>query len=227
MARFRWILVACVLLAAVLYPVTAGAYVAYSPGYGSSYGAGSYYVARSQPASYYTGSPSPGWPAPVPDPVPPYTPDPTPAPTPDPVPDPSPEPVPVEPSSLTGDEQLLLNLVNAERAKYGLPGLEVDLRLVRLARLKSQDMMDLGYFAHLSPTYGRSGDMLRSAGIKFYLAAENIGMGGSVTRIFNAFMSSPGHRSKILDARYTYTGIGIVYRQGQGYRVTQLFLKPR
>lgn len=88
-------------------------------------------------------------------------------------------------------------------------------------------MLDLGYFDHLSPTYGRFGDMLRNADIKFYLAAENIGMGGSVSGIFSAFMASPGHSNKILDARYTLTGIGIVYKQGKGYRVTQLFLKPR
>jgi len=231
MARFRWILTAFFLLAACLYPVTAGAYVAYSPGYSGSHEAGSYFIAHSQPINYYTGLPSPGRPvpAPTPNPIPPSLPDPepVPAPTPDPAPNPSPEPSPVEPLSLTQDEQLLLNLVNAERAKNRLPELKVDLRLIRLARLKSQDMLDLGYFAHLSPTYGHSGDMLRSAGIKFYLAAENIGMGRSVTRIFNAFMNSPGHRSKILDSRYTHTGIGIVCRQGQGYRVTQLFLKPR
>jgi len=223
-------------LAAMLFPITAGAYVAYSSGYGSSFGGGSYYIACSQPVNYYTGfispvkpvpSPSASIPAPKPDPVPPSKPDPRPLPSPDPASKPTPSPVPVDPPELTRDEQLLLSLVNGERAKRGLPGLTVDPRLVRLARLKSKDMLELGYFDHLSPTYGRSGDMLKNAGIKFSLAAENIGMGSSVSGIFSAFMASPGHSSKIVDSRYTLTGIGIVYQQGKGYRVTQLFLKPR
>ncbi len=232
MARFRWFLLTCVMLAAAFYPVTAGAYVAYSSGYGGIYGGGVSYIARSQPVGYLTGSnyavkPAPT-PAPAPSPIPVPKPDPLlpdkPAPKPTPSPEPAPSPAP---TGLSQEEQLLLNLVNAERAKLGLPLLEIDPRLVDLARLKSQDMLDLGYFAHLSPTYGRSGDQLRNAGISFTLAAENIGMGGNVGSIFSAFMASPGHRSKIVDSRYTLTGIGIVYRQGKGYRVTQLFLKPR
>lgn len=109
----------------------------------------------------------------------------------------------------------------------GLAPLQLNTQLTYLARLKSQDMADLNYFAHESPTYGRSGDMLRNAGFKFSLAAENIGMGGSIKAIFNAFMNSSGHRSKIVGSRYTHTGVGVVYKPGRGYLVTQLFVVPR
>lgn len=241
MVHFRRILVTLFLIMGLLYPLTAGAFVAYSGNanvYGNGYGNGSYYVGCSQPAYYYPGStfysggfifspttnPLPGpSPAQASNPLPPSKPDLKP----EPKPAPAPESSPAESGVLSGAEQQLLNLVNAERAKYGLSGLAVDSRLVHLARLKSEDMLDRGYFDHESPTYGSSGDMLRNADIKYYLAAENIGMGSSVSAIFSAFLASSGHRSKILDARYTLTGVGIVYRQGKGYRITQLFLKPR
>lgn len=130
-------------------------------------------------------------------------------------------------ASLNQQERQLLELVNGERALRGLLPLQPDAQLTYLARLKSQDMADLNYFAHESPGYGSSGDMLRSAGIAFGLAAENIGVGGSIKVIFNAFMNSSGHRNKIVDPRYTRTGIGVVYKPGRGYLVTQLFLMPR
>lgn len=174
---------------------------------------GSYGVTRSISGAF-TGSPS--LPAPPPSP--------TPAPPPAPLPAPLPGGATV---TLNQHEQLLLTLVNAARARAGIPALVIDARLVHLARLKSQDMIDNRYFAHRSPVYGSFGDMLRSNGIRFSLAAENIGVGGNVTRIFNAFMNSGGHRNKILDARYSLTGIGIIYQRGRGYLVTQHFLRPR
>lgn len=155
-----------------------------------------------------------------------------PASNPDPAPAPAPAPSsPAPPSSggitLNQQEQQLLSLVNAERARRGLAPLQANSRLTHLARLKSQDMVDNSYFAHQSPVYGRVGDMLRSSGISFTLAAENLGIGGNINSIFNAFMNSPSHRSKIIDSRYTHTGVGIRYQPGRGYLVTQIFLLPR
>jgi len=146
---------------------------------------------------------------------------------------PAPTVIPEEPPSgeksfsLNPQEQQLLDLVNRERADRGLAPLQLNAQLTRLARLKSQDMIDHNYFAHESPTYGRSGDMLRAAGVNFSMAAENIGIGGSINAIFNAFMNSSGHRNKIVSSRYTQTGVGVIYQPGRGYLVTQLFVQPR
>ncbi len=188
---------------------------------GSSYG-----VARSSGGSYippvvYTFVPRPlpiqAFPTlPVSKPVTPSIPAPQP-----------PPPPPDEPAGLNETEKQLLDLVNGARARAGIAPLQACPHLTALARLKSRDMIDLHYFAHTSPTYGSSGEMLRNNGYSFSLAAENIGVGGNVRSIFNAFMGSPGHCSKILDARYTLTGIGIYYQPGRGYLVTQLFVRPR
>lgn len=190
---------------------------------GSSYGR-----ARSNNQGFYNSTPQ----APPADPVtPPVQPDPPEIPENPVVPQPpvTPEPPPAggEAVTLNPQEQQLFDLVNSERVSRGLAPLQLDAQLTYLARLKSQDMSDLNYFAHESPTYGRSGDMLRNAGVKFSLAAENIGMGGSIKAIFNAFMDSSGHRNKIVSSRYTHTGVGVIYKPGRGYLVTQLFVLPR
>ncbi|HOL17093.1 MAG TPA: CAP domain-containing protein [Bacillota bacterium] len=188
----------------------AEAYVARSSG--SS--AVAYGIARSQAYGYTPSQPTPSRTIPT---------QPTPTqPTPS-----QPAPLPGNISGLNAQERLLFNLVNSERASRGLKPLQLDSRLTYLARLKSQDMINHNYFAHQSPTYGSAGDMIRRAGIPFTLAAENIGVGGSVNAIFSAFMNSSGHRNKILGSRYTHTGIGIIYQPGRGYLVTQLFIQPR
>ncbi|HHY29543.1 MAG TPA: hypothetical protein GX520_02440 [Syntrophaceticus sp.] len=94
-------------------------------------------------------------PQPEPEPQPDPQPDPQPQPKPEPQPDPQPQPQPnPEPApgsdsiTLTQYEQQMVNLVNQERQKVGLKPLSVDKRLVRLARLKSQDMVDKNYFSH-------------------------------------------------------------------------------
>ncbi|MEW5785434.1 MAG: CAP domain-containing protein [Bacillota bacterium] len=211
-------LAAALFLAALILPAGAEAYAAYS----SSGSVTTYGIARS----------SGGYSTPYQTITQPAPPQPAPAPAPAPTPAPAPVPAPVPQTStgsvtLNAQEKLLLELVNGERARRGLAPLRVTAQLTQLARLKSQDMINNHYFGHQSPVYGSSGDMLRSAGISFSMAAENIGVGGNVRTIFNAFMDSSGHRNKIVDSRYTQTGIGIIYKQGRGYLVTQLFVKPR
>lgn len=189
-----------------------------------SFNGGSYGRARSHSPGFYNSTPQ----APPSDPViPPVQPEPPEYPD---IPEPViPEPPPPvgETVTLNPQEQQLFDLVNRERASRGLAPLQLDARLTYLARLKSQDMIDHNYFAHESPTYGRSGEMLRAAGVNFSLAAENIGIGGSIRAIFNAFMDSSGHRNKIVSSRYSRTGIGVIYQPGRGFLVTQLFVQPR
>ncbi|HOJ83458.1 MAG TPA: CAP domain-containing protein [Bacillota bacterium] len=188
-----------------------------------NYNGGSYGRARSGSGGYSGWSPPSSPSNPVTPPAQPEEPE-KPA---DPKPPVTPPPAGGDSVTLSPQERELFELVNSERVSRGLAPLQLNTQLTYLARLKSQDMADLNYFAHESPTYGRSGDMLRNAGFKFSLAAENIGMGGSIKAIFNAFMNSSGHRSKIVGSRYTHTGVGVVYKPGRGYLVTQLFVVPR
>jgi uncharacterized YkwD family protein len=114
---------------------------------------------------------------------------------------------------LTAEEQQMVALVNAERARYGLAPLQVDTSLVQVARLKAQDLALGGYFGHNSPRYGSPFAMMRSMGVPFHTAGENLAGNQSVDRAHAALMASPGHRANILNPNYTRIGVG-AYRGG-------------
>lgn len=125
---------------------------------------------------------------------------------------------------LTADEARMLALINQERAKNGLPALEVEPKLVETARLKSRDMIEAGYFGHYSPTYGSPFDMMRAAGVEYRYAGENLAGAGTVELAHQALMASPGHRANILNPRFTHVGIGIVDGGPYGKMFTQHFV---
>lgn len=155
-----------------------------------------------------------------------------PAPTPAPAPQPSPAPQPTPPaptpqppsSGVNADEQYILNAVNAERAKYGLRPLQLDMRLVATARAKSQDMITNNYFAHQSPVLGSPFDQMRRAGISYRSAGENIAGTRTAEHAMQLWMNSPSHRANILHASYTHIGIGVVTGGVYGKMFTQHFI---
>ena len=107
--------------------------------------------------------------------------------------------------------QQVLTLVNRERAANGLSALRLDDTLCRYATVKSQDMHDNGYFSHTSPTYGSPFDMMKSFGITYNYAGENIAMGYSTPEaVMTAWMNSAGHRANILSENFTTLGVGYV-----------------
>lgn len=121
-------------------------------------------------------------------------------------------------------EQKMLELVNKERAQAGAKPLAMDNELVRIARLKSADMIENKYFDHTSPRYGDPFTMLQSFGIKYKLAGENLAGDQTVEKAHQALMNSPGHRKNILNPGYTHIGIGIVEGGPYGAIFTQLFI---
>ena len=119
-------------------------------------------------------------------------------------------------------EAEVIRLVNEIRRQKGLGELTASAELSHVARLKSQDMHDKGYFDHTSPTYGSAFDMLRSFGISYRTAGENIAYGYSTPQaVVDAWMNSSGHRANILNASYTQIGVGHVQ---DGNYCTQIFV---
>jgi uncharacterized YkwD family protein/spore coat assembly protein SafA len=120
-------------------------------------------------------------------------------------------------------ESEVVRLVNVERAKHGLAPLTQNWELSRVARYKSQDMKNKGYFSHYSPTYGSPFDMMKKFGFKFYTAGENIAMGQRTPQeVMTAWMNSSGHRANILKADFKEIGVGLA-RDGSMYW-TQMFM---
>lgn len=123
--------------------------------------------------------------------------------------------------SLSQFEQEVVTLTNNERAKYGLQPLKIDLKLSEVARIKSTDMKNKGYFSHTSPTYGSPFDMMKQFGVQYRAAGENIAMGQrSPQEVVNAWMNSEGHRKNILSSNFTHIGVGHV----EGNYWTQMFI---
>lgn len=133
---------------------------------------------------------------------------------------------PISPvTSLSADEQLMIDMVNQERVAAGLKPLAVDYRLVSVAVAKAKDMKNNRYFDHISPTYGTPFAMMQAVGLNVRWAAENIATNNSVAGAMAAFMKSSGHRANILDPKFTHIGVGIVYGTAFGNMYVQEFLQ--
>ncbi|MER2047210.1 MAG: CAP domain-containing protein [Solibacillus sp.] len=125
--------------------------------------------------------------------------------------------------SVSEFEKQVVDLTNAERAKEGLKPLEMHSPLMKVAQAKSEDMAKNNYFSHTSPTYGSPFDQIKSAGISYRSAGENIAQGQRTPQqVVQAWMESPGHRQNIMNANYTHIGVGFV---DNGYYWTQQFIQ--
>lgn len=127
-------------------------------------------------------------------------------------------------SGLTTDEQEVFDLINAKRVANGLSALKIDDELQNVARIKAQDMVDNNYFSHTSPIYGSPFDMIKSFGIKYKTAGENIAGNSSNSGAVEAWMNSSGHRANILNSSFNYTGIGVVKSPKYGKIYVQMFM---
>ncbi|HOA54756.1 MAG: SafA/ExsA family spore coat assembly protein [Acetivibrionales bacterium] len=127
----------------------------------------------------------------------------------------------------TSQENEVARLVNAERAKAGLPALKINWQLSRVARYKSADMAERGYFSHYSPTYGTPFHMMENFGLRFSAAGENIAYGQRTpAEVMRDWMNSPGHRNNIMSRSYTEIGVGLAKNKNGVCYWTQMFMKP-
>jgi uncharacterized YkwD family protein/spore coat assembly protein SafA len=124
-------------------------------------------------------------------------------------------------------EEEVTRLVNIERTNRGIPALKTNWELSRVARYKSQDMVNKNYFSHTSPTYGSPFNMMQNFGLRFSAAGENIAYGQRTPKeVVNAWMGSSGHRANILSTSYTQTGVGAAKKSNGTIYWTQMFMKP-
>lgn len=127
-------------------------------------------------------------------------------------------------SGMNADEQEVFNLINQQRKNNGLTALKIDNELQRVARIKAEDMVSNNYFSHQSPTYGSPFDMMKSFGISYKTAGENIAANSSNSGAVTAWMNSSGHRVNILNSSFNYTGIGVVSSAKYGKMYVQQFI---
>lgn len=127
-------------------------------------------------------------------------------------------------TTVSSYEQEVVELVNVERQKAGLPALTLDAEISNIARLKSKDMADNNYFGHQSPTYGSAGNMLSQFGIDWSAWGENIASGQRTPEaVVTAWMNSSGHRANILSSNFSRIGVGYVTNSNGTPYWTQIF----
>jgi uncharacterized protein YkwD len=113
------------------------------------------------------------------------------------------------------------DLTNGERASAGVPALEWRADVASLAVAHSVEMAQAGNIWH--------GSFVTEGNLKALNASslgENVGMGGSVSSIHQAFMNSAGHRENILDPGFNQVGIGVIVA-GDTVFVTEDFLHSK
>lgn len=129
----------------------------------------------------------------------------------------------VAPGAIHPFEKQMLDLVNAERAKAGLAAVAWDGDLAYIARMRTRQMGDQGYFGHVDPYgYRMWIEFIRRWQIPFLKAGENLVANGyaeadTVQRAVEGLMGSPTHRANILDPKFTHLGIGLYDDDGYRY----------
>jgi len=150
-------------------------------------------------------------------------------------------------------EQRIYQLVNRERAAKGVPPLQLDAALGRIARAHSADMVRRKYFSHVDPDGDDPSERGRRVGFEckrqsgrstMIGLAENIYQNTSYDRItyrngvatyhwntaeeiaastVRGWMKSRGHRNNILQLGPTLTGVGVAIAPDNKVLVTQVF----
>jgi uncharacterized protein YkwD len=117
---------------------------------------------------------------------------------------------PHRPQVVATDARALFNDVNAARAQRGLPPLSADEGLSQFALQVAQQMAQQHYFGHTDPTGVTFQDRLRTSGLRFRFAAENMAFDQDVIHANQAFLRSPGHYANIVDPHPHKLGIAVV-----------------
>ena len=138
-------------------------------------------------------------------------------------------------------EATLWQLLNGARVNNGMGPLQQHATLVSLARWRSKDMIQRDYFAHEILGSGcQVYCWYDSNGLSYVWAGENIGWNSgladdqSAVAVHEQFMNSAGHRQNVLNAAFTFGGVGAFGADNvkfQGYvqnprMFTELFLQP-
>jgi hypothetical protein len=108
--------------------------------------------------------------------------------------------------------------INSARRSAGRPVLSVRADLAAVAYRHAQRMASKESLYH-NPNLGSEVRGWQAVG-------ENVGRGGDVSSLHQAFMHSSTHRANILDRDYTEVGVGVVV-DGDGIMwVTEVFRQP-
>ena len=101
----------------------------------------------------------------------------------------------------------VIELVNKERALYGLGSVSGLHNLSSASQARAKEIVDL--FSHTRPNGSSCFTIFDEYNVAHGYAGENIAAGQDTPEeVVNAWMNSPGHRANILNKNYTHLGVG-------------------
>lgn len=101
----------------------------------------------------------------------------------------------------------VVELVNEERAKEGLPALQTDAKLINAAQIRANEIRTS--FSHTRPDGTTCFTILEEVNIPYGYAGENIAYGQtSPEQVMQAWLNSEGHRKNILSKDFRSIGVG-------------------
>jgi uncharacterized protein YkwD len=120
----------------------------------------------------------------------------------------------VDPAVITAAEAAMVKTLNADRTSRGLVAVQPDTRLMAIARARSVDMAEKGYFSHSQPDGRNVFDILTSSRITWYNAGEIIAwntypMESTTSATNSQWLNSPGHKAIVVGTDYNYVGVGL------------------
>jgi hypothetical protein len=118
--------------------------------------------------------------------------------------------------SFTRNERRFARKIDRERAAEGRRDLRLDADLGKVARKHTREMIDANLLHHSTDR-----QMLDRI-IGWDVLGENVGVGGTVVSLHDAFMASPPHRHNVLYRRYRRVGVGVGRGHGRMW-VTIIF----
>lgn len=102
-----------------------------------------------------------------------------------------------------GDEAAFVSKINALRQSKGLGTLAVSGELTSIGRSWSERMLAAGAISH-NPSFPSQ------VSANWLKLGENVGHGGNVNSLFQAFVNSPAHYKNLVDPDFTHVGVGVV-----------------
>lgn len=113
-------------------------------------------------------------------------------------------------------------LVNEERAKAGLPALEMSTEITAAANVRAKEIKQS--FSHTRPDGSSFSTALKEQGVSYRGSGENIAWGQkSPEQVMKGWMNSEGHRANILNKNFKNIGVGY-YQDANGVNYwVQLF----
>jgi hypothetical protein len=109
-----------------------------------------------------------------------------------------------------GEEAAFVARINQLRASKGLAPLAVHGSLVGVARSWADTMAGAGNIWH-------NPGLASQVAADWQKLGENVGVGGDVGSLFDAFVASPSHYRNLVDPAFTHIGVGVTWAGGRMY----------